>query len=114
MQLEMIKLFIEYHVDMTRRVWDSVDKISEEQFLSDYSYSRGSIRNLMVHLAGTDLVDSGKRKFKIASKNGKPVIGKTTWTKTILDVRTQNAGLYCEDVKAWALSALEDSEGLRV
>jgi hypothetical protein len=31
MQLEMIKLFIEYHLEMTRRVWDSMDKISEFQ-----------------------------------------------------------------------------------
>jgi hypothetical protein len=60
------------------------------------------------------LVDSGKRKFKIASRDGKPVIGKSIWTKMILDVRTQNADLYCEDVETWALSALEDSEGLRV
>src|SRR5512139_2097452 len=37
-----------------------------------------------------DLVDSGKRKFKIASKDGRPVISKTTWTKTILDVRTEH------------------------
>jgi hypothetical protein len=42
-----------------------------------------------------DLVDSGKRKFKIASKDGVPVIQKATWTKTILDVRTENAEVYC-------------------
>ncbi len=50
----MIKTFIEYHVDMTHRVWDSIDQITEEQFLADDAYSRGSIRNLMVHLANTD------------------------------------------------------------
>lgn len=54
MQLDMIKTFIEYHHAMTRRVWDSVDKITDEQFLADDAYSRGSIRNLMVHLASTD------------------------------------------------------------
>ncbi|MEO7838750.1 MAG: DUF5946 family protein [Anaerolineales bacterium] len=56
-----------------------------------------------------DLVDSGKRKFKIKSRDGLPVINKTTWTKTILDVRTENADVYCEDVTAWARSALEDA-----
>jgi len=61
-----------------------------------------------------DLVDSGKRKFKITSKDGKPVINKVTWTKTILDVRAENAEVYCEDIKAWAKSALEDVEGLKV
>jgi len=55
-----------------------------------------------------DLVDSGKRKFKIKSRAGLPVINKTTWTKTILDVRVENAQIYCEDVTAWARSTLED------
>jgi len=57
-----------------------------------------------------DLVDSGKRTFKFKSKDGKPVIHKANWTKTILDVRTENAEVYCADVSAWARSVLEDSE----
>ncbi|MBI5353888.1 MAG: hypothetical protein HZB50_14700 [Chloroflexi bacterium] len=61
-----------------------------------------------------DLVDSGKRKFKITSKNGLPVISKTSWTKTILDVRTENAEVYCADVTAWARSVLDDVLGLIV
>ncbi len=59
-----------------------------------------------------DLVDSGKRKFKITSKDGKRIISKTTWKKTILDVRTENAEVYCGDIKAWARSALEDAENV--
>lgn len=54
MDLESIKTFLEYHVDMTRRVWNSIDHITEEQFVADDTYSRGSIRNLMVHIASTD------------------------------------------------------------
>ncbi len=57
-----------------------------------------------------DLVDSGKRTFKFKSKDGKPVIDKSTWRKTILDVRTENAEIYCEDVAGWARSALEEAE----
>ena len=59
-----------------------------------------------------DLVDSGKRKFKIKSKDGLPVINKATWPKTILDVRAENAEIYCEDVAAWARSALEEAEAI--
>jgi uncharacterized damage-inducible protein DinB len=51
---DLFKMFVEYHVDMTRRVWESIDKVTEEQFLVDDVYSRGSIRNLMVHLTNTD------------------------------------------------------------
>lgn len=54
LSVDIIKTFIEYHIDMTRRVWDSINQITEAQFLADDTYSRGSIRNLMVHLANTD------------------------------------------------------------
>ncbi len=73
MELELIKTFITYHLDMTRRVWDSIDTITDEQFLADDAYSRGSIRNLMVHLTSTDrrwlaglknLEDVGHLKFE--------------------------------------------------
>ena len=61
-----------------------------------------------------DLVDSGKRTFKIASRDGVPIINKSTWTKTILDVRTENAEVYCADVVAWARSALEEAETIKI
>lgn len=51
---DLFKTFIEYHVDMTRRVWNSIEQITDEQFLAEDAYSRGSIRNLMVHLTNTD------------------------------------------------------------
>jgi hypothetical protein len=56
-----------------------------------------------------DTVDHGKRKFKIKSKTGLPVINKSTWTKTILDVRAENAETYCKDITAWARSVLEEA-----
>ena len=52
--VDIFKTFIEYHIDMSRRIWDSIDQITVVQFLADDAYSRGSIRNLMVHLANTD------------------------------------------------------------
>lgn len=73
MELDLIKTFIEYHIDMTRRVWESIDQITDKQFLADDAYSRGSVRNLMVHLASTDrrwlaglknLEDVGHLKFE--------------------------------------------------
>ena len=54
MELELIKTFVEYHIDMTRRVWDLIDSITDEQFLAEDGYSQGSIRNLMVHLTSVD------------------------------------------------------------
>jgi hypothetical protein len=57
-----------------------------------------------------ELVDSGKRTFRFKSKDGVPVIRKASWKKTILDVRAENAEIYCEDVNAWARSALEEAK----
>lgn len=53
--LAMIRTFIDYHIAIMGRLWDSIGHISEAQFVSDDAYSRGSIRNLMVHIANTDL-----------------------------------------------------------
>jgi hypothetical protein len=61
-----------------------------------------------------DVVDSGKRKFKISSKDGLPIINKTTWTKTILDVRMDDADIYCADINKWAMAVLEDAEGVNL
>lgn len=54
MKLDLIKLYIEYHIETTRRVWKLIDTITDEQFIADEIYSHGSIRNLMVHLASVD------------------------------------------------------------
>jgi hypothetical protein len=59
-----------------------------------------------------DTVDSGKRTFRFRSRDGVPVIDKTTWRKTILDVRAENAEVYCEDINAWARAVLEEAEAI--
>ena len=56
-----------------------------------------------------DTVDSGKRRFRFKSNTGVPVIPKNTWRRTILDVRTENADVYCEDINTWARSVLEET-----
>lgn len=57
-----------------------------------------------------DVVDSGKRNFKIKSQTGLPVINKNTWSRTIMDVHAENAEVYCQDITAWARSVLEEAE----
>ncbi len=73
LSVEMIQTLIDYHTAVTRRIWESIAQITDEQFLADDAYSRGSIRNLMVHLASTDrrwlaglknLPDVGHLKFE--------------------------------------------------
>ena len=68
----------------------------------------------MVRRQIKNTVDSGKRSFTFKSKTGVPVIGKTTWAQTILDVRAENAEVYREDINAWARSVLEEAEQVAV
>jgi hypothetical protein len=68
----------------------------------------------LIRKQNRDVVDSGKRKFKITSKEGVPVINKTAWTNTILDVHTETAEIYYADVAAWARSVLEDAETVAI
>jgi hypothetical protein len=89
-------------------------RMSKEGWL----YERELLREFIVEKKSPSLirqqvkksVDSGKRTFKFKSKDGVPVINKSTWTKTILDVRTERADIYCEDINAWARSVLEEAE----
>jgi hypothetical protein len=59
-------------------------------------------------------VDSGKRSWKITSGDGVPWLGKFRWTKTIVNVNTEEAVGYSSDVMQWALAALADAEKVEI
>jgi hypothetical protein len=107
-----------HHLTVATYMLQHSSKLTKEGWL----YERDLLREFLVEnkppalirKQNKDVVDSGKRKFKITSKDGKPIIHESTWVKTILDVRTENAEVYCDDVVAWARSALEDVRGLKV
>lgn len=107
-----------HHLTVTAYMLQHSSKLTREGWL----HMRGLLREFLVEnrppefvrKQNRDLVDSGKRKFKISSKDGLPVIQKSTWGKTILDVRTENAEVYCEDVSAWARAVLEEAQGMDV
>jgi hypothetical protein len=106
-----------HHLTVTAYMVQHSSKMTPEGWL----FERNLLREFLVEnkppayirKQNKDVVDSGKRTFKIKSKTGLPVIDKTTWSKTILDVRAENAELYCADITAWARSVLEEAEGLQ-
>jgi hypothetical protein len=103
-----------HHLTVTAYMIQHSSKMTREGWL----FERNLLREFLVEKKppayirkqNKDVVDSGKRKFKIKSKTGVPVIDKTTWIMTILDVQAEDAEVYCEDVTAWARSVLEESE----
>ncbi|MBZ0307679.1 MAG: DinB family protein [Anaerolineae bacterium] len=54
MNMTLIHTLFEYHYALYRRVWDSIQHLTDAQFVEDIPYSIGSIRNHMVHLMNTD------------------------------------------------------------
>ena len=107
-----------HHLTVTAYMLQHSSKLTREGWLHERELLRDFLVEnkppAFIRKQNRDLVDSGKRTFKIKSRDGLPVINKTTWVKTILDVRTENAEVYCADVSAWARSALEESEEIAV
>ena len=94
---------LQHSSNLTREGW-----IYERNLLREFLVENKP--PVFIRAQNRDLVDNGKRTFKIKSKDRVPVINKSTWTKTVLDVRLENADEYCTDVTAWARSVLEDVE----
>ncbi len=107
-----------HHLTVTAYMIQHSSKLTREGWLHERELLREFLVEnkppAFIRKQNRDLVDSGKRTFKIKSRDGLPVINKTTWTKTILDVRTENAEVYCADVSAWAWAVLEDAETIKI
>lgn len=105
--LTVAAYMVQHSSKMTREGWQY-----ERDLLREFLVENKTPATIRKQIQNT--VDSGKRTFRFKSKTGVPVIDKTTWSKTILDVRSENAEVYREDITAWARSALEDLQGLEV
>jgi hypothetical protein len=57
-----------------------------------------------------DQMDSGKRKQSITRGPKLVAVGSVKWTRTIANVRLDDAQTYCADVRQWAESVLQDGE----
>jgi hypothetical protein len=101
--LTVAAYMVQHSSKLTREGW-----LHERELLREFLIANKP--PAFIRKQNKDLVDSGKRTFRIKSKDGVPVISKTAWTKTILDVRMEDAEFYCKDVNAWARSVLEESE----
>jgi hypothetical protein len=105
--LTVAAYMLQHSSKLTREGW-----IYERELLQEFLVENKS--PLLVRQQKRDVVDSGKRQFKIKSRTGQPVIAKTAWAMTILDVRADDAEIYCLDVTMWARAVLEDAEKISV
>lgn len=105
--LTVAAYMLQHSSKLTREGW-----LHERELLREFLVENKS--PAFIRKQNKDLVDSGKRTFKIKSRDGNPVINKSTWTKTILDVRVESAEVYCADVFAWARAVLDDAETIAI
>ncbi len=54
MILKAVRAMIDYHYRSYDQVWSSVMELSREQFLQEFDYSLGSVRNQLAHVMNVD------------------------------------------------------------
>ena len=54
MNANAFRHFFEYHFSENRKIWDGVTQLSDEQFAQPVDYSRGSVRDQILHLINCD------------------------------------------------------------
>jgi hypothetical protein len=103
--LTVAAYMLQHSRKLTRQGWLETRKLLREFLVENKPPS-------FIRQQNKAMVDSGKRKGNITSKDHATKIHKSTWKMTILDVRTDDAPTYCADVTAWAKSALEEAEAI--
>jgi hypothetical protein len=107
-----------HHLTVTAYMLQHSSKLTREGWLHERELLREFLVEnkppAFIRKQNKDLVDSGKRTFKIKSKDSRPVINNITWSKTILNIRMDDAEVYCDDVAAWARSVLEQAEAIAI
>jgi hypothetical protein len=105
--LTVAAYMVQHSSKMTREGWQYEGNLLKEFLVEKKTPA-------MIRRQIRDTVDSGKRSFRFKSKTSLPVIDNHQWQKTILDVRSENAEVYCDDITAWASSVLEEAEAITV
>jgi hypothetical protein len=116
-------------LEFTRAAYGAVHHLTVAAYLLQHSsnltpegwlYQRGLLNKFLcgnkppafIRRQNRDTLDSRKRSFKLKSKTGLPVIRRSTWSMTILDVPVETPEAYCAGVRAWAGAVLGDAESL--
>lgn len=75
-KIDIFRILRDYNLALTQRVWESVQQLTEEQFVQNILYSRGSIRRQMVHWQLPESADCSARK--VISGQGNSGLIRTT------------------------------------
>lgn len=103
-----------HHLTVSTYMLQHSSKLTREGWLNERDLLRefllGGKPPEVIRKEKSAQVDNGTRTFKIKSRTGLPIIPAVRWTKTVVEVRTDDPQQYCEDVISWASATLADSE----
>ncbi|HSG15984.1 MAG TPA: DinB family protein [Anaerolineae bacterium] len=99
--LDMIRTMFEYNDALNRRLWDSIMTLSDEQFVQEVGYSRGSVRDQAIHLASAEggwmrglQGDANARQYRLdPADHPTPAAGRAAWEKTAGELLAYVSGL---------------------
>ncbi len=103
--IELTMRLFEYNVWAFDLVWKCIDEISDEQFCQEVDYSRGSIRNQLVHVISTC-----ERWFERIKGRAAPdyLVNEDFPTKKITRERWD---VFCEETRRWLGTLSEEDLG---
>ena len=98
---DVIRTMFEYNDALNRRLWESLMAVSDEQFVQEVGYSRGSLRDQAIHLTSAEggwlrglQGDPNARGYSLDPADyPTPAAGRTAWEKTAGDLLAYVSGL---------------------
>ena len=88
--VDVIRTMFEYNDALNRRLWESIMTVSNEQFVQEVGYSRGSLRDQAIHLTSAEggwlrglRGDPNARQYGLDPADySTPDAGRAAWEKT--------------------------------
>jgi uncharacterized damage-inducible protein DinB len=105
--VEMIHTLFEYNDALNRRLWESIMTVSDEQFVREVAYSRGSLRDQAIHLTTTEggwmralRGEPDARRYSLDPADyPTPAAGRAAWEGTAAELLAYVNGLSQEDLE---------------
>jgi uncharacterized damage-inducible protein DinB len=105
--IEMIRTMFVYNDALNRRLWESIMTVSDEQFVQEASYSRGSLRDQALHLTTAEggwlrglRGEADARRYRLDPADyPTPSAGRAAWEETAAELLAYVNGLSQEELE---------------
>jgi uncharacterized damage-inducible protein DinB len=104
---DLIRTLFEYNDAMNRRLWECIVTLSDEQYVQEVGYSRGSLRDQALHLTSAEggwlrglRGDPNARQFSVGpADHPTPAAGQAAWQETAAELLAYVSGLTQDELE---------------